>query len=1008
MVISGNIIDVPKDKHDPIGQNKSAGVVQMVVKINDFCPFSKFEKAEDTLVFNQTTIGTYPKEVTRNLEGVAGLEGVSLRKRYVPLHNFLVGSDGVALDKNLNLNVSGDLNYIPHTTWQQEPSFFDPTENDTECNEFPSFKYSVEELSSEESIKDRETAGGEADELPGRLIQAIHQEKTRGQGCQGIHWRLIKTKLPYYGMDFFIDFFQMSKQRDVDGLKANRPFANDIYDFLDQSRENETKSFLGNRIPINYGVVPMSEDREGNLTKDKESRPLDFSDQAYVIVELGPGGLGADGEGDSSSLHHYFIIITDRSAPILIQEKDGISFIVSSLQDQFKEVISGKTLLSSNFRMTVQNWLGKLVITFETNGRQAAPWIVSKMDIFEEEGKRVERSVIMAVPNGPIRIHGGNIPIAFAFSPLQYQHKYIFNLPPEAGYGGLTTESSDSCLDEAGLVMPNGGEVFATFSATDAEVPDLIVTKVPPGKGVKKNIVDTCDGQIIKDDLGTTYLEFFKKPHYKEPSSVLSGLAIYKKLVCTTTDNRKQKYRVEVTMNSGNHVFEGDSDFGDWTLAACKTPILTIVRIYNDPSEEQRWQPDPHDVSDHVMEFEESWVAQSFWNIEHTGNITFLLNPNPVQNLPETEYIKNLRNKAFYLEAWVQYKDCNYQQLGTGKWKLFTGICFGGTLEYSAGKLVMKCEINDFTKVLEDQRIFNSPFFDGVRDVHAINEILRMAGFRGKGQGVTLTSAPNSPRAFIDGLTTNPQFQDDINIIFPDGRSSYVVNYVLPSGYSRLQSPKFKFADASTLMEAINKIAKTAGKLFFFDQYGLAHYENYLDLVINQISENASSDSLAVTPLANFTSNPEKHKGQSVFNQFSIYWNVADVHNHIRILTSTPDWTPIFADDLEWDSIENPDVQGFLGYLRTFYQEEGAFGDLRAVQNTLQFYRTMFKPPLLVKFETYGLPLRALDIIKFNDQPFRVMRLSSRINPQENVWWQDYECEWFQPADVPDWAFNTQ
>jgi len=273
---------------------------------------------------------------------------------------------------------------------------------------------------------------------------------------------------------------------------------------------------------------------------------------------------------------------------------------------------------------------------------------------------------------------------------------------------------------------------------------------------------------------------------------------------------------------------------------------------------------------------------------------------------------------------------------------------------------------------------------------------------------VTLTSAPNSPRAFIDGLTTNPQFQDDINIIFPDGRSSYVVNYVLPSGYSRLQSPKFKFADASTLMEAINKIAKTAGKLFFFDQYGLAHYENYLDLVINQISENASSDSLAVTPLANFTSNPEKYKGQSVFNQFSIYWNVADVHNHIRILTSTPDWTPIFADDLEWDSIENPDVQGFLGYLRTFYQEEGAFGDLRAVQNTLQFYRTMFKPPLLVKFETYGLPLRALDIIKFNDQPFRVMRLSSRINPQENVWWQDYECEWFQPADVPDWAFNTQ
>ena len=1075
-----SITEIPVNKHSPIDQNKNAGVVGMTVKVNGFCPFLKFEKAEDALVFNQTTIGTYPEDIAKNLEGVLGLEGVSLKRRYNPLHNFLKGPDGILLDCNEDLK---KLKYKEQTTWQQEPSFFATKSSqgsagkkkatamgtslpakkkgDTAtCNESPSFKYSVEELTSEETQKDKTASGSEPSEAPSRLIQAIHQEKKRGPKCEGIHWRLKKDRPTYYGMDFFIDFFKMSDQRDVDGLTANRKFTNNEYAFLDQSREeNETKSFLGKDIPVNLGVVPYGIDKDSKFKKHEGSKPLDFSDQAYIIVELGPGELG-----ESNSLGHYFIIIADRSPPVFIQEKDGISFLLGAFRD-----IPGRSLLNSNFRMTVRNWLGKLVITFDADGAQIPPWIISRTDLFKENGKEEERSVIMAVPEGFITIHGGNIPIAFAFAPLQYQTEYIMTLPPQVvgdlgkaakkkapakKKAGKKKVSGDTCRNTAGLVMPGGGDVTATFSVTDGEVPDLLVTAQN-----KEREVFTCDAQLISDDKGEGEGTFFNRPNYKKPGrsserqedetdaeyiqrvkgtkinkELLSKLKLEKTLICTTEDGRKRKYRVEITMSSGSHEFELPTAKGQkidkWKLNDCKTPIMTIVRIFNDPPDIPRWRSETIDVSDHVMEFEESWIAQSFWNIEHTGNITFLLNPNPTQPLPKNQQIFALRNKAFYIEAWVKYRDCNYQRLnenniniqidpnarggGNKEWKLFTGVCFGGTLEYSAGKLVMKCGINDFTKVLEDQRIFNSPFFDGVRDVYAINTILEMAGFRAAGE--SLTNAPNAPRSFLEGLTKNPQFGDDIHWTFPDGRSAYIVNYVLPSGYSRIQAPKFKFADASTMMEAVNQIAKTAGKLFFFDQYGLAHYENYLDLVISQVTSKAIEEG-SVPPsdllignkaVAKFTSNPEDYEGQSVFNQFSVCFNVADVHNHIRILTNTPDWTPIFADDLEWDSIENPDVQGFLGYLRTLYQEEGAFGDLRAVENTLQFYRTMFKPPFIVKFETYGLPLRALDIISFNDQPLRIMRISSRINPQENIWWQDYECEWFQPADVPDWAFNTQ
>ena len=102
------------------------------------------------------------------------------------------------------------------------------------------------------------------------------------------------------------------------------------------------------------------------------------------------------------------------------------------------------------------------------------------------------------------------------------------------------------------------------------------------------------------------------------------------------------------------------------------------------------------------------------------------------------------------------------------------------------------------------------------------------------------------------------------------------------------------------------------------------------------------------------------------------------------------------SDDLEWDSFDDPDSEGFIGYLKTFYQQESAFGTPEAIQNIKEFYRIFFRPPIVVKFETFGQPMRALDIVVFNNQPLRVMKVDSVIDPKRNIWWQNLECEWMR------------
>lgn len=571
----------------------------------------------------------------------------------------------------------------------------------------------------------------------------------------------------------------------------------------------------------------------------------------------------------------------------------------------------------------------------------------------------------------------------------------------------------------------------------------------------------TQDAQYYKNynDGGSTKWEkgyfYYNRPikEFSEPTPggiepKTSNIIIQKYKYLNYDRTRHQGFNTYIGMMCGDHYFDGKTDLNingmadvsdstasintppatGWYLRNCKTPILASVRLIAEPSEKPRWddgtsisggvKKDPTqgesryfiDASDHVMSFSHSWTSSSLTSLEHSGTIQFYLNhnmivenmyDNPINNV--TNDLLALQDKTFYIEIWAGYRDRN--TMGTensggcdhsnytripGFYKMFTGMCSGGSISYEYNKHIMTCRINDYTIVLKNMLFFNSPWFDAMKDATAIREILRMAGFRDQGtyDPATLINGIADDSTAVDEQSTYQHF---------DGRIFKYVNFGLPSGYNRLEQPALKFNDGDPLIDAISKISAYSAKIFYFDEWGIAHYEDYQDIV-----EEDFQGEVRLEPLYHFTMNPEIIPGQVIFNKIERSFDVDSVYTHLKTLTNTPDMHVLIRDRLKWETIENPETSGFLGYQKTFFQGESMFGSKEAQISAMNKYAIMFKPTVSVKFETYGLPLRATDIISVQGEIVRVIKVDHNFNAEKNEWWMNVDCQRFQAIDPAD------
>lgn len=923
-----------------------------------------------------------------------------------------------------------------------------------------------------------------SDDNPGidtTRIQVPRQSSATDCLGGGAHWKVEKKTQLFRGEDFFIEFKRYARASNVTtgGDKVHEvQFDNtqEQYAPIDVLGDQWGKpGKITLKAPKGLKVPPQDVHVNRAVRQDDEpSKRTAFRlfDQAYYVIEMGGPDTAVNGVRQ-----HYFIIITERAYPIFVAieevtTKDDEGFLYSKTLSAYNEEaggVHGQSLINADtFRITVRNHLGKLVINFDVNGDRKTPWIISQDnfniidDLVEDLNSvgasipnQIATTVPIIVPRSKLSIWGGNLSCGFSFGPLQYSNSELkFRWPQKHALPMYFVTDPAT-----GIKSRIDGPISARLTTSDEYIHDMArYTEIP---GSPSNVVPMfTQGAHFYKQWGSGFAPFtdeWQKGSFffgqgYDPLIELSktGAGVRDTTVKLRTfnginydfDRRRAKFYLEVLLEAGSHSFGGGfltgwrnmttyqpittSNLSDehWVIEACKTPILTGIRLVGEPDSNPRW-PDGtgpggytgkpatfeqgnkffRDVSHHVLSYSENWTANDFYELEHSGTIRFLLKEinafrdaktGEIVTWNDTDYLKDLQDKNFYIEIWAGYEPLTdgleYTQFG-GFYKLMTGMCHGGHMEKTAAREIMTCQVKDYKEILKDQKFFNSPFYDGVRDVNAVLEILNIAGLRSKGQF--------DPGGYLEMLKKD-DFSGTVKFQTGDGRFFTSNPYALPSSYRRIEQAYFKFDAGSTLYDGIVKIAQTASKLFYFDQHGMAHFESYFDLIQQNLKGN-----LPLESLFSFTSNPfsefsaltgaETTQGQLIFNKVEWQYRQEDVHNHIKIISSTPNQELLIADDVRWESVDTPSVGGFVGYKKLFYQREGMLGSEGAVRSLIDFYRVMFRPELYVKFETHGLPIRATDFISVDGQFLRISKVSHDINAEKNLWWMNVEGERMQP-----------
>lgn len=992
-----DVTKIDQNKHDPMLRNYNAGTPQIGVLINSYCPFSKGKKAETNILINPETIKSLDKVIVNSLSYVNGLPGVYLKESYQYFSNFLKINDKFIPDQTYTTTYPF---YLDDQTFVVKNSVFD-TPSNSPVDPFSSLVNSSTLGKGKATwmyYQDLENVGDVFFDVNGNPI-TNSQIKTRvnyiGQSStssydsanvagKGIHWRVEKETSLFEGQDFFITFKKRSEVPDItsSALKYfvnGTPKTETVLDaLLDESGKNP------NLFPTNQAVseyaIEYEEIISGNGNKERVPKQwiknqdtagtYYLSNQAYYVIQVGktPGRM-------------FYLLICQRGNPRAIWvDEDSNSWNVGSYP------ISGDDLIQrEKFTITVRNHLGYIVVTFDGNNNN--PWIIRN-----KEGTET------IVPADSISIWGGNLVSSFCFSPLVYKKNLKFTLPPQSP---VVTPINSYEIQAKGI-----DKSYCLLSICDTYV----------DKDKFKNMYN-CDAQIIKEAEITfenevptvVYKKSVTNPYFLNTNRFIRAIPTDNFDVQTAVTDEIKASKIElkvdslkldktkeicslflnVLMQSGDHVFGVGSDFTTpWVLQGCKTPIINNCRILSVPSQTPSWAANPIDASELALSYSENYSAQDFHSFTHNGTIVFLVNKGMREDLDSlARKLFDLQNRAFYIDIWAGYLNCNYSKLDERNgYKLFSGICYGGIISEEAGKRIMTCQIHDYSKILQEMYIFNSPFFDGVRDFNAFYTLMQMAQFRDN-DGSTNVQA--GPACLIKKMAEQPI--GDATFSTPDGRSGESSLYVLPQSYNTLAEPFMKFADGQNYWESMQKMTQKAGKVLFFDQYGILHYENLK--TEKYFAGKMTYEQIPV--LWKYTRYPDG-EGQLVFETVTKERVVTDMFNVIHIISSDPQFSKNEVDEVNWDSINNPNKVGFLGYKKLFLQQESVFGSLESAYKIAQFYkRNFFTPPISYKFSSFGLPVRPFDVASIDGQKLLILSVNTTIDRAQNKWWQDIEGEFY-------------
>jgi hypothetical protein len=704
------------------------------------------------------------------------------------------------------------------------------------------------------------------------------------------------------------------------------------------------------------------------------------------------------------------------------------------------DIVNSLTLLQQKkLKISVRQHGPNIVVVF--SGYENHPWVISRKDIDPNSsaspGTPVTESQIsykpmrMIIPASQIALMGGNIKCGFSFAPHIYEAVRDYRIPNTFSLQGpVKTEDVHFLWRDKGVTKnPQVSAIDSEIQYTNEAGAYTEITFSPEDKGTsERNKTKSVTTKAI--DVQPEFVKKYGKAPDLEITQEAKNYGIdysYLKISASKCLSRSGSdaetsilMQATITMEPGGYMFPEIDGGKDWPLHNCVTPVAQFFRMYV-PASGFIFNKNPIDVSQHVMTFSDEW-SETDWNkLEHSGRISFLISDGMKFRNNQANAISSLIDKAFYLQISMWWEGgimpTPVQELDK---VVFTGFCLGGTIVTETNKKILDCQIFDYSKIMKDQFFLNSPFFDRMRDVNAIREILQISGMRdGEDTGSTL-----EPGSMVRVLAdSNPQ--DEWYSFFFNGEKIITREFALPGAYDILQSPFMRFNDGQPLWEAVDRIAALSNKVAYFDRLGVFCFHalpydqalfggqqgNQPNWTINDWAKLSKAD-FFVSPKG--ISNPPSLNNQ-VIGEYKIERLVSDVVNEIKVISTSVNGEILIAGHVNYDSLRNPDVPGFLGYHKTFLQMDGIFGSEANIKWIVKNYTKMFIPPIKVSFKAIGRnKIKALDVITFRPlgsrekQPLIVSSVRSEVDASSNTWYQDFECLWLFPSQDIQWGTSGE
>ena len=705
------------------------------------------------------------------------------------------------------------------------------------------------------------------------------------------------------------------------------------------------------------------------------------------------------------------------------------------------EGASSLTLLKKNekLRIMVRQHGGNIVITF--SGFESQPWIVSRKDIDESatpisqgidipisESQVVYKAVSMLIPFGQIALMGGNRKCGFSFSPVIYSELNEYMMPQPFSVQGPVS------VDEIQFLWRDKGKSLNPEVSVNLNKPQYTNEA-----GVYKEIAIKPKDTSGKVKPVTTYAienqYWLTRTRGKAPDMMKNNKAYEKGIresilqinasECTTDQGSKSQnsklMQVVISATPGGYLFPAIDGGSDWALKNCITPILYLFRMYV-PPKGCIFQKAPVDVSQHVLSFSDEWSETDWQKLEHSGSISFLISDGMKFRNNQSNYLYSLVDKAFYLQISLWWENGIMPTPTDPKDRIvFTGFCQGGVITTETNKKTLDCKVMDYSKILKDQFFLNSPFFDRMRDVNAVRDILRLAGLR-DGEDNNSSIEPGS----LISVLANSESKGGWYTFHFNGDKIYNREYALPGSYDTLQSPFLRFTDGSSYWDAIEKMALLSNKVAFFDRLGVFHFNplpydqeiwggqsgSQTNWTIQDWAQLSKVDFFATPKQLNVSAGCAPLNRQ-IIGDYKVERVVQDVVNEIKVISTSPNGEIFVAGHTNYASLTDPDSPGFLGYRKSFLQMDGIFGSEDTVKWVVKNYTRMFIPPIKVSFRAIGRnDIKALDVITFQPigsrekQPLVITSVKSEVDPSKGTWFQDFECLWLFPRQDVQWG-NT-